>query len=132
MRAKMETCYPESGKTQMSVVMICDCEKACEQMLEKLGLLGVERIAAFKQVSPFLACVDRNPDAAVLLMQTGPYSVELALNVRERNAKVPLIWFSDLDFAVTAFRVRASYFGLLPVTEESLRTALEKVQEEVV
>ncbi len=35
-----------------------------------------------------------------------------------------IIWCSDLDFSLHAFRLRADYFLLEPVTEEALRQGL--------
>ncbi len=51
-------------------------------------------------------------------------SVDMAAEVRERFPNHCFVWFSDLDYALFAYRLDADYFSLLPVTGDKLRTAL--------
>lgn len=68
------------------------------------------------------------------ILETKPTSVILALpgvaglnaaeHLRSLLPSCGLIWCSDLDFSLHAFRLRAEYFMLEPVSEEKLQEGL--------
>jgi len=82
------------------------------------------RADCFDAFPDFLASADGKSRRILLLAQAGPGGVELAAETRERFPDHRFIWFSDLDFALFAYRLEADYFGFLPVTGDKLRTAL--------
>ena len=54
-----------------------------------------------------------------------PTNAVIALSgVAGLNTAEHLIWCSDLDFSLHAFRLRADYFLLKPVTDEAFRQGL--------
>lgn len=110
------------------VVLMSNDERQSSAVCRMLDRIGIRHISAFHEATPFLTYLTANPDALVLLMQEGPLGVELAWNVRERMPDSRILWFSDLDFALTAFRFKVSWFGLLPVTEETLGAALAQAE----
>jgi len=72
----------------------------------------------------FLANANKPPRRLFLLTQEDPRSVDLAAEVRERFPDHCLIWFSNLDFALFAYRLDVDYFNVLPLTEDKLQTTL--------
>ncbi len=83
--------------------------------------IQTEHFTSFPQ---FLKSGRENPRRILLLAQEGSRSVELAATIVEECPQNPLIWLSDLDFALFSYRLEVEHFGLLPGTEESLRVAL--------
>ena len=55
------------------------------------------------------------------LSDPAEYSVE---HLRALCPETRVIWCSDLDFSLHAFRLRVDYFLLEPVTEEAFRQGL--------
>lgn len=61
---------------------------------------------------------------SVLLALPGVAGLNAAEHLRSLLPSCGLIWCSDLDFSLHAFRLRAEYFMLEPVSEEILREGL--------
>ena len=96
-------------------------------LLDQLDQEGPEpvRTEGFTSFSAFLDSGRRNPRRILLLAQEGTKGVELAAAAAEECPESPLVWFSDLDFALFSYRLEVDHFALLPGTEESLRAALQ-------
>lgn len=96
-------------------------------LLDQLGQEGPEpvRTEGFTSFSAFLDSGRRNPRRILMLAQEGTKGVELAAAAAEECPESPLVWLSDLDFALFSYRLEVDHFALLPGTEESLRAALQ-------
>ena len=103
-------------------------------MIESAGFevidLGVDVPAA-----KIIECYKENPDVKIialsaLLTTTMPALKETveALNAAEHLRSLcpacRMIWCSDLDFSLHAFRLRADYFLMKPVSEEAFQRGL--------
>ena len=108
----------------MTVALCCDDPKGGESITRQLSKLCHVTTESFYNISDFIAKVSGCPDTVMLIAQTGALSTETAMAAKEHNPQGKLIWFSDLDFALLSFRLKATYFGLLPVEEDKLKTAL--------
>ena len=95
-------------------------------LLDQLDQEGPEpvRTEGFTSFSAFLDSGRRNPRRILLLAQEGTKGVELAAAAAEECPESPLVWFSDLDFALFSYRLEVDHFALLPGTAENLRAAL--------
>ncbi len=60
----------------------------------------------------------------VIILLSGVASLNAAEHLRALLPECGLIWCSDLDFSLHAFRLRAEYFILMPVSETILHDAL--------
>lgn len=110
----------------MTVALCCDDPEIGKSITRQLAELCEGLITvSFCNVSDFIAMVTDHPDAIMMIAQKGSRSIETAMAARECNPRGKLIWFSDLDFALLSFRLKATYFGLLPIEEEKLRLALD-------
>ena len=63
------------------------------------------------------------PTNAVIAL-SGVAGLNAAENLRSLCPACRMIWCSDLDFSLHAFRLRADYFLLEPVSEEAFRRGL--------
>lgn len=108
----------------MTVALCCDNQESGKAIAEQLSGLCRVSTEIFYSISEFIARISDCPDAIMLIAQTGSLSTETAMAARDHNPQGKLIWFSDLDFALLSFRLRATYFGLLPVEERKLKKAL--------
>lgn len=109
----------------MTVVICCDNPKSGESISRQLSKFCNIPTEIFYNTSDFLAKIHNCSDAIMLIAQTGALSTETALAAREHNPRGKLLWFSNLDFALLSFRLKATYFGMLPIEDERLKTALE-------
>lgn len=108
----------------MTVALCCDTPENGKAIAEQLSKLCHVTTEIFYSISDFITRISDCPDTIMLIAQTGSRSTETAMAAREHNPQGKLIWFSDLDFALLSFRLRAVYFGLLPLEERKLKKAL--------
>lgn len=62
----------------------------------------------------------------IIIAQSGVKGLDIITGLNVPAGKI--IWFSDLDFAVQAYRLNVSYFNLLPVTQEKISHALSQIE----
>lgn len=108
----------------MTFALCCDNPESGSSITRQLAKLCHVPTETFYNIFDFIAKVSDCPDTVMFIAQTGALSTETAMAARERNPKGKLVWFSDLDFALLSFRLKATYFGLLPVEDDKLKTAL--------
>jgi len=73
---------------------------------------------------PFFTYVRNNPYLVMLIVQKGPEGAETVRLAKEANARARLVWFSDRDYALYAYELDLTFFGLLPVSREKAESAL--------
>lgn len=99
------------------------------RLLELLSVMReewAEPICAtgFSDFSGFLESGRHNPRRILILAQEGTTSVELVATAVEECPSSPVVWLSDLDFALYSYHLEVAYFGLLPVTKEMMHMVL--------
>ena len=62
--------------------------------------------------------------AVVFLALTGVSGLNAAEHLRSLYPKCGIIWCSDLDFSLHAFRMRIEYFFMKPVEEQKIKEGL--------
>ena len=108
----------------MTVALCCDSPKSSESITRQLSKLCHVTMVSFYNITDFISEVSGRPDIVKLIAQTGSISTETAMAAKEHNPQGKLLWFSDLDFALLSYRLKATYFGLLPLDADRLKTAL--------
>lgn len=73
---------------------------------------------------PFFTYVKNNPYLVMLIVQSGPEGAETARLAKQANPAARLVWFSEQDYALFAFELRLTFFGLLPVNRSKAESAL--------
>lgn len=104
---------------------------------KETGQKFVDQVTRFCTENGLFPRVDLHSDQEDFfnnILQAKPTSVIFALpgvdglnaaeHLRSLLPTCGLIWCSDLDFSLHAFRLRAEYFMLEPVSEENLREGL--------
>lgn len=76
------------------------------------------------QREPFFTYVKNNPYLVMLVIQPGPEGAETARLAREKNPKTRIVWFSDQDYALYAFDLWLTFFGVFPISREKIVLAL--------
>ena len=71
------------------------------------------------------------PTNAVIAL-SGVAGLNAAEHLRSLCPACRMIWCSDLDFSLHAFRLRADYFQMKPVSEEAFSETAESTSDEVV
>ena len=91
-------------------------------------LWEAEIMPVFKEFSgerePFLAYVKNNPYLIMLTLQPGAAGAETVRMAKRANPDTRIVWFSDHDYALLAFELRITFFGLFPVDQEKIESAL--------
>ena len=61
----------------------------------------------------------------IIIAYSGVKGLDIITGLKVPTGK--LIWFSDLDFSIQAYRLNVSYFNLLPITKEKVLYALHHI-----
>lgn len=72
----------------------------------------------------FFASARKTPPANAVIALPGVDGLNAAEHLRALLPQTRIIWCSDLDFSLHAFRLRVDYFLLEPVTIEAFRQGL--------
>ena len=81
-------------------------------------------IEIYQDQEQFFEWTRKTVPAVVLLALPGVSGLNAAEHLRSLYPKCGIIWCSDLDFSLHAFRLRADYFLLKPVSEEAFQLGL--------
>lgn len=82
------------------------------------------RIESYQDQEDFFKAVPRAAFGYAVIALPGVAGLNAVEHLRSLCPACRIIWCSDLDFSLHAFRLRVDYFLLEPVTEESLRQGL--------
>ncbi len=78
-------------------------------------------IEIYQSQEQFFAETLKTVPTVLFLALPGVAGLNAAEHLRSLYPKCGIIWCSDLNFSLHAFRLRADYFLLEPVTEDALR-----------
>ena len=81
-------------------------------------------IEIYQDQERFFGRTRKTVPAVVFLALPGVSGLNAAEHLRSLYPKCGIIWCSDLDFSLHAFRLRADYFLLKPVSEEAFQLGL--------
>ncbi len=73
----------------------------------------------------YLKFVRQNPCLIMLAAVPGLRGREVAEQIRQNNLDARMIWYSDRANGVCSYQIGVTWFGLLPVTSESVASALD-------
>ena len=78
-------------------------------------------IEIYQNQEQFFGRVRKTVPAVVFLALPGVSGLNAAEHLRSLYPKCGIIWCSDLDFSLHAFRMRIEYFFMEPVDEQKIR-----------
>ncbi len=100
-------------------------QNVADQVTRFYHELGIfPRIDIHQDREIFFNTVLQTIPTGVIILLRGVHSLNAAEHLRALLPECGLIWCSDLDFSLHAFRLRAEYFILMPVSETVLHDAL--------
>ncbi|MEE0418870.1 MAG: hypothetical protein UDG86_02350 [Lachnospiraceae bacterium] len=114
-------------------VTVCDCDEREREQLINYVLLCYSQKGLEIQAE---GCADwlglaeklrQQKQDIVIVAQDGVEGMNTITSARPLSVK--LIWFSDLDFGVQAYRLCVNYFGRKPVSYQKMKRALDRCME---
>ena len=85
-------------------------------------------ITLYVRQEDFCSLVRDGPEVDLFVVaQDGTFSLEIMELLWEKRPHAHIFWFSDLDFALRAYRYNADWFGKKPVDIHSLRKAFGQI-----
>lgn len=100
-------------------------EQLCRLLGKHLARMGCfPRLDAPEELESFYFTMRASPPDGVVLAMDGVAGLNAAEQLRRLCPHCALIWSSDLDFSLQAYRLRADYFVQGELTEESLSEGL--------
>ena len=79
------------------------------------------RVDCYRGQEVFFAVTRKNAPSNAVIALPGVDGLNAVEHLRALFPETRIIWCSDLNFSLHAFRLRADYFLLEPVTEDALR-----------
>ena len=83
------------------------------------------KIEPYDDPERFFDAVRREAPTNAVIALSGVAGLNAAEHLRSLCPACRIIWCSDLDFSLHAFRLRADYFLLKPVTDEAFHQGLK-------
>ena len=104
------------------------------QISEALKQCGMElfhpvKVMPFADYEAFCHALTMKRFDLLVIAQSGTFSLELMDAVRQRSPDTPVLWFSDLDFAVRSYDYGVVWFGKKPVDLPVMRRAFKRLLE---
>lgn len=111
------------------IAVLTDCETQEAFFAEQLSRFCAERglfpkIDCYRGQEPFFEAAGKSPPTNAVIALPGVDGLNAAEHLRTLLPETRIIWCSELDFSLHAFRLRVDYFLLEPVTEEAFRQGL--------
>ena len=100
---------------------ICQCGNIRNYCTEKQVFPLIE---IYQNQEQFFARTLKTVPTVVFLALPGVAGLNAAEHLRSLYPKCGIIWCSDLDFSLHAFRLRIEYFFMKPVEEQKIKEGL--------
>lgn len=114
----------------MQVALYADLPAEQQQIIGHLKKCGLEylrpvQVTAFSDYTGFCNALSRSTFDLIVIALSGTFSLELMDAAARLASRVPVFWFSDLDFAVRSYDYGVVWFGKKPVELMALRRAFD-------
>lgn len=100
-----------------------DCVRHITRFCREVGRFP--QVAWYADEPSFFAAAHTEPPSGAVILLPGVEGLNAAEHLRAVYPECGLLWCSDLDFSLHAFRLRADYFWMEPMSPEKLRQGLE-------
>lgn len=99
--------------------------------LKKCGMeyLRPASVTVFSDYADFCCALSFRRFDLLLIAQDGAFSLALMEAIRQFSPDTPVIWFSDMDFAVRSYEYEVVWFGKKPVELPALRKAFQRLMD---
>ena len=111
------------------IAILTKSEAQGEFLMEQISRFCAERglfpdLEQYRDPEWFFEAARKTPLTNAVIALPGVDGLNAVEHLRALCPRTRIIWCSDLDFSLHAFRLRADYFLLEPVTEAALRQGL--------
>lgn len=110
------------------IAILTDQKQEGQKCSEYIGNYCTEKkvfpLIEIYQIEQFFEWTRKTVPAVVLLALPGVSGLNAAEHLRSLYPKCGIIWCSDLDFSLHAFRMRIEYFFMKPVEEQKIKEGL--------
>ena len=111
------------------IAVLTEQTKAGQNYIKQITRFCMEKglfsqIELYRDQEQFFEQIQEKIPTRVLLALHGVAGLNAAEHLRSLYPECGIIWCSDLDFSLHAFRLRIEYFLLEPVSEEKLKEGL--------
>ena len=111
------------------IAILTRSEAQGELLMEQISRFCVEHglfpdLEQYRDQEWFFEAARKMPLTNAVIALPGVDGLNAVEHLRALSPKTRIIWCSDLDFSLHAFRLRVDYFLLEPVTEEAFRQGL--------
>ncbi len=102
--------------------------KTLQSYLEKCGQDLQRNIHAdfYKDYGDFFRIIAAGRHDMLMVAQDGTFSLEVMDAIKRGAPRTPVIWFSDLDFAIRSYEYGVVWFGRKPVELAKLKKAFAR------
>lgn len=101
--------------------------RLCRQLGDHLARMGYfPCLEAPEELENFYYTMRTSPPDGVVLAMDGVAGLNAVEHLRRLSPDCAILWCSDLDFSLQAYRLRADYFVQGEWTEETLREGLSR------
>ena len=104
----------QEGRKYADIIRKCCTERRLFPLVE-----------VYEEQELFFKKLQKAAPAAAFLILPGVDGLNAAEHLRSLRPGCVLIWCSDLDFSLHAFRLRVEYFFMEPAEEKKIREGLE-------
>ena len=112
---------------RIAVLTACETQEVfyAEQLSQFCSERGLfPSIDCYREQERFFEAARKIPPANAVIALPGVDGLNAAEHLRALLPQTRIIWCSDLDFSLHAFRLRVDYFLLEPVTIDAFRQGL--------
>ena len=111
------------------IAVLSDRAELAACFTEQINRFCMERgafpaIACYQEQERFFCQIRKVVPTSVVIALPGIAGLNAVERLRQIAPTCGLIWCSDLDFSLHAFRLRADYFLMKPVSEEAFQRGL--------
>ena len=112
------------------IAILTRSEAQGELLMEQISRFCDERglfpdLEQYRDQEWFFEAARKMPLTNAVIALPGVDGLNAVEHLRALSPKTRIIWCSDLDFSLHAFRLRADYFWMEPMSHEKLRQGLE-------
>lgn len=112
------------------IAVLCDCIKQEQHLAEQVEKFCMSKglfplIEQYQDQEQFFSDIYKKNPSGVILALKGVGGLNAAEHLRSLRPDCSIIWCSDLDFSLHAFRLKIDYFLLEPFEDESFLQALQ-------
>lgn len=112
------------------IAVLCDCIKQEQHLAEQVEQFCMSKglfplIEQYQDQEQFFSDIYKKNPSGVILALKGVEGLNAAEHLRSLRPDCSIIWCSDLDFSLHAFRLKIDYFLLEPFENESFLQALQ-------